>query len=67
MLKIENRGCHGTGSEKSFNLNIMLVLLKVLSDPLSKLFVGELMLFPDLMNRHSQESNQCAIGPFCFL
>ena len=24
MLKIENRGCHGTGSERSFNLNILL-------------------------------------------
>ena len=24
MLKIESRGYHGTGSEKSFNLNIML-------------------------------------------
>ena len=24
MLKIENRGCHGTGIEKSFNLNVML-------------------------------------------
>ena len=24
MLKIENRCCHEAGSEKSFNLNIML-------------------------------------------
>ena len=46
MLKIENRGCHGTGIEKSFNLNVMLGLLNVLSDQLSKLFGGLANAFP---------------------
>ena len=28
MLKIENRGCHGTGSEKSFHINIIFGLIE---------------------------------------
>ena len=46
MLKIENPGCHGTGSEKSFHLNSCLVYTKVQSDPLSKLFGGLVDAFP---------------------
>ena len=46
MLKIENRGSHGTGSENHLISISCWVLLKVLSDPLSKLFGGLVNAFP---------------------
>ena len=46
MLKIENRCCHGTGSGKTFNLNIMLGFIQMLLYPLSKLFGGLVDAFP---------------------
>ena len=46
-----------------FNINFLLNLIEMVSDPSSKLFGRLDDAFPELMNRHSQVSDQGPLDP----